>query len=848
MNTNARNDEKKRGKQSRSKHRTLRQRLAGFGGQYQDQILFYGILAFTTIIIYLMIRPLAVIDLSGFHLHQPSPRMVSAPFEFDYVDQITTTARKQEEVARVSPVYTAHPDNLALLIQKIQAVADAARSIPRPEQGDDQAWVETVLQKAGLSLADRPYDPPGDESNGIPRSTYASLAFYREYESLWRSILARVTAAAGRGIADDKSPLMMETGGREDQPETTRLAVLVTLVNPDGSRIAVPPQEIRTAAEFFQRFQEMIALDFSDPVKDYAARELAMDLVRAAYAGPTLIYQKQLTEERRQAARDSVEPIIVSVKKEDTLIGKNEIVTDLTLQKLQALANRMRISLFAEAGYFLLALLFVGTLLQYMQFFDGDIVKDPRKIAVIFLGVIMIFSMARIAVHASLLDLGSQRLTFVGYAVPLGALGVIMTLLIDSRLALFCCGISSIYLGIILSGGTDQPTVNYILVSFVTSFAAIYAVTRIRQRSDLYRAGGITIILASMMIVALALVNCKSYEYLLQQADELKWALIWGAVNGGLVSILSMALLPIFEDFYGVVTDMKLLELSQKNELLQRLEQEAPGSYQHTMRVATMAESAAEAIGANALLTRVGCYYHDIGKIVSSQYFVENQQSSADKAKHSKISINMSCLIIRSHVKHGIELAQKYKLPQVIINFIPEHHGTTLMSYFYHQALEAQGADGSVREDDFRYPGPKPQSKETAIAMLADALEAASRTLENATEREVMLLVRKIVNERFMDEQFDECNLTLKDLHLLTLNFAETIMHMLHQRIAYPALPKDKEAEGEKAPVLAGAAETKKRELSSKPGKSQEAGAAEKPSGFSTATKTKEVTPGKPPQ
>ncbi|MFB3787175.1 MAG: HD family phosphohydrolase [bacterium] len=840
MNTNVRVNDKKRGKEPRKKPISFRERLTGLGGVYQDQIVYYSVLVLTTLIIYLMIRPLAVIDLSGFRLNQPSPRMVSAPFEFDYVDQITTTARMREAEARVSPVYAAHPENLTRFLQKLQFLAETVKAIPFPGEGDVNAWAETVLQQAGFTLAGRVYEAAEEIPDDVPRSTYAALAFYRDFEPLWKSIAARIPAAAGRGIADDNSPLLMESRQGESPPETTRLAVLVMLVNPDGSRVAVPPQEIRTQVEFYQRFQELINQDFPDPVKDFAARELAMDLARAAYTGPTLAYQKQVTEERRQAARDSVEPIVVSVKKEDTLIGKNDIVTDLDLQRLQALANQMRISLIAEVGYLLLALLLVGTLLKYVQFFDPEIVQDTRKISVIFLGVIMIFCLTRIAVHVSLLDLGSQRLTYVGYAVPLGALGVILTLLIHSRLALFCCGISSVYMGIILSGGTGQPTLNYVLVAFLTAFAAIYTVTRIRQRSDLYRAGGIAIILACVLIVALSLNNYKSYEHLLQQAEELKWALIWGAVNGGLVSILSMALLPIFEDFYGVVTDMKLLELSQKNELLQRLEQEAPGSYQHTMRVATMAESAAEAIGANALLTRVGCYYHDIGKIVSSQYFVENQQSSADKAKHAKLSINMSCLIIRSHVKHGIELAEKYNLPPVIIRFIPEHHGTTLMSYFYHQALEAQGAEGTVREDDFRYPGPKPQSKETAITMLADALEAASRTLENANEREVRTLVRKIINERFMDEQFDECNLTLKDLHTLEVSFSDTILHMLHQRIVYPAssFPKDKETGGEKSALLPIAAETKKGDLpGGKAVKSRDPADTNKPAGAALAFK-----------
>ncbi|MBZ0255849.1 HDIG domain-containing protein [bacterium] len=370
-------------------------------------------------------------------------------------------------------------------------------------------------------------------------------------------------------------------------------------------------------------------------------------------------------------------------------------------------------------------------------------------------------------------------------------------------MAAFVCALTSLYVGIILQGGPSAPVYNA-LVCFVSACGAIYTVTRIRQRSDLYRAGGVALMLAAFMILAIDLQQQKSFQLFIEQIDSLKYSLMWAAANGILVSILAIALMPMFEELYGRTTDIRLLELSQKTELLQKLEQEAPGSYQHSMRVATLAETASQAIGANALLTRVGCYYHDIGKVFNPQYFVENQQSNADKAKHSKITPNMSCLIIRNHVKHGIEMARQNKLPEEIVSFIPEHHGTTLMAYFYHQALAEDDGEGKVKEDDYRYPGPKPQMPETAIVMLADALEATSRLLDNPSERDVRQLVRKIINERFMDGQFDECDLTLKDLHTLYHSFSESIMHTLHQRIAYPGPPskdksdKDKKTASEK--------------------------------------------------
>ena len=215
------------------------------------------------------------------------------------------------------------------------------------------------------------------------------------------------------------------------------------------------------------------------------------------------------------------------------------------------------------------------------------------------------------------------------------------------------------------------------------------------------------------------------------------------------------------------------------------------------MRVATLAESAAETIGANALLTRVGCYYHDIGKIEKPQHFIENQQSLSDRARSAQTPTNLRCFMIRNHVKIGFELAKKYNLPEVIIDFIPEHHGTTLLSFFYHEALSNPENEGKVKEEDFRYPGPKPQSKETAIVMLADSLEAASRTIDTGNEKEIHQLVHKIVNERFMDGQFNECNLTLKDLDTLRRSFSDSIMHMAHPRIPYPTLPAPRSRTGE---------------------------------------------------
>jgi membrane-associated HD superfamily phosphohydrolase len=629
MNNSALSSDKKRGNTANNKSSSLWGRIRKLLISLRPHLAYYALLIISIAAIDFLIRPLAALDVRGFEVGKFSPRGVTAPFDFAFVDKITTRQKQEKAEALVSPVYILKPENLEKMQSKISLLTDAVRKTPLKEGGNTEEWVATVLETADFELdnddfEDISQEPKEGESatQSVPQSIYESLVYYREYETLWKSIEKNVKASVGRGIAEDVTPLNLR--GADGKP-VSMIAIPVTLVSADGTEYAAPVQEIRTPMRFFEYFKQLLSVDFPDPLKDKAARKLAMTIVETAYSEPTLIYDKVKTEKQKVNVRNEIPPIIVQVHKEDSIIGKNDLLTANHLQKLNELQSRMRISFLAEIGYLVLSLLFVLLILKYLEAYQPGVAHNIRKTAVILLGVLLIFALARIAVHLSLFDQGNHKLSHVAYAVPLGALGVILTLLITSRMAVFCCALCSIYMGIIFSGVNHQPALPYVLVVFITSIVSIYSVARIRQRSDLYRAGGLAMIMACVLIFALSLIQFKHFEQMLQQAEELKWSLIWGGVNGGLISIFSMALLPIFEDFYGVVTDMKLLELSQKNEILQRLEQEAPGSYQHSMRVATIAETAADAIGANALLTRVGCYYHDIGKIMKAQYFVENQ-------------------------------------------------------------------------------------------------------------------------------------------------------------------------------------------------------------------------------
>jgi hypothetical protein len=263
---------------------------------------------------------------------------------------------------------------------------------------------------------------------------------------------------------------------------------------------------------------------------------------------------------------------------------------------------------------------------------------------------------------------------------------------------------------------------------------------------------------------------------------------LFGLLGGLLAAVVVSAVLPLLESIFKFTTDIKLLELASLNHpLLRQLVVHAPGTYHHSMLVGTLAETGAEAIAANALLARVASYYHDIGKMLTPEYFVENQMGRENK--HDRLSPSMSALIITAHVKDGIKLAKEYKLPQRIIDIIPQHHGTNLITYFYNKAKELEDPTvQQVQEADYRYPGPKPQTREAAIVMLADKVEASSRVLSEPTPQRIKSLVQRVVNSVFMDGQLDECDLTLRDLQKINDAFVRTLIAIYHHRIEYPTV------------------------------------------------------------
>lgn len=378
---------------------------------------------------------------------------------------------------------------------------------------------------------------------------------------------------------------------------------------------------------------------------------------------------------------------------------------------------------------------------------------------------------------AQLTGLGSTRSYIFGLA-PTIVVAMILSIAYDQRFAMGIAGIHALLATLALGENLD-----FLIILMTGVMTCCFLLEDVRTRSKLIEVGGATAMAMMVATFAAGWLDMDPFEFILRNA-------IYSGAAGLAVGFLVLGILPFIEKVFRITTSMTLLELADASHpLLRRLAMEAPGTYNHSLQVATLSEEAAEAIGANSLLCRVASYYHDVGKINKSEYFVENQQQGQNR--HINLSPSVSLLIIIGHVKDGIELAKEYMLPNSILHFIQQHHGTTLVEFFYHRARkEADRTDSksqTIDEHQYRYPGPKPRTKETAIVMLADACESACRSMEEPNANRIETLVHDLAMKRLLDGQFDESELTMRDLELIERSLVKSLLGLYHGRIAYPS-------------------------------------------------------------
>jgi putative nucleotidyltransferase with HDIG domain len=532
----------------------------------------------------------------------------------------------------------------------------------------------------------------------------------------------------------------------------------------------------RTAArEYLRQFQ----LQFADLAPDNRGHLLNyMDSLLA----PNLLYNQAETDRRKEIAAARVPPVQVMLKQGKTIVQKGETVTPGIAAQLAALRRLQHPGQFLAqfGGYFVFVAAFLYGLWRYLVMFSNHYRKFRNQIALILLVAFVLFALMRLL--TALADLVAERVPVnvfpapvqLHYVVPFAFGAILITLLGEVNLGLISSMMMATLAGLFYR---DSYVVGY---AFLGSLAGVYSVRHYKDRAAILKAG-LTIAIINM--VAILGIYCLRQVPI--QATSMALELGCGFIGGLFASALASTLLPTLESMFEITTDIRLLELSNLNApILRRLSVEAPGTYHHSLMLATLAETAAEAVGANSLLVRVGAYYHDLGKMMKPEYYAENQSFGINK--HESLSPNMSCLIIASHVKDGLELARSTGLPPDICDLIPQHHGTRVMTYFYRKALDAGGKNQEIDEVDFRYSGPKPQTKEAAILMMADSIEAASRTLSEPSPAQVQGMIDRLTDAVVADNQLDECDITLREIGLVKESFFKILTGLYHRRLDYP--------------------------------------------------------------
>ncbi|DAA96270.1 TPA: hypothetical protein CPT80_05320 [Candidatus Gastranaerophilales bacterium HUM_9] len=483
---------------------------------------------------------------------------------------------------------------------------------------------------------------------------------------------------------------------------------------------------------------------------------------------PNLVVDDLATEIAKKNAQNSVKPYEVVFKKGDKILFEGEPVTKLKKDALrEAGYNVFELNFAGIIGIFLLVLFSTYIFLQYEKSFDKKLLDSHHMVITGFLAILL-------ALISVTIPTG-----FSPYILPFPAFIIILAIFTNARIAGFASMLMLALLTIGLHYGIEF-TASFIFINIVS----MITISRIKfsRRFDLILTG-LKISIAGIIIVACIYLLEKfliDVENLLILRD-----LCLFFVNGILSGIIALGTLPILESSFGIITPYGLAELADHNQpLLKRLQFEAPGTYHHSLMVSNLAEAAAEAIGANPILARVGSFYHDIGKLKRPLFFVENQSYFGIENPHTKLNPRLSKMVITAHPKDGVELAKEYHLPTIIHAFILQHHGEGLASYFYNQAIAEEGIE-NVKEEQFRYTGPKPNMKETGILMIADAVESAVRSLKTPSNEEIEAIIDKIIKERLNDGQFSDCPLTLKDLKVIATTFNRILRGMQHNRIKY---------------------------------------------------------------
>ena len=727
-----------------------------------------------------ILHPRLVMTTVDYKLGDIADRDIKAPRDFFVEDHEATEARRQQAMDEVMTVYDYDPTLAGRLSRRVE------RAFSR---------VRNVIENAGASSTTRePSADPSAEDIGTSNQRAESL-----HDEIWR-LKDAFQETIGFFVSDGAYRLL------EKEKFSRHIAgliqtILTSILNHGvvtskeillrESRRGIILRDVRSKTEkvvsdldrFYglDRARAMVR-ETAAPLLNtlsYNLRNLIIDFSQAMIQ-PNITLNRNETAERRQRAAAAVTPVVSRVKAGEMLLREGQRVGPVQLLELEALRKQTRnqhlVLNSLGAAVLMICLLLISYTLYCCR--ERDTQRAHNK-DLLFIACVLVTFFLITGISASLTQAFTARSAFsvtatsVYYGIPLAAGAMTVCLFLGLNMAVSLALVLSICAALLL-----ENSFSLFFYFLLSSSMAAYWVRHSRERKIFITAGLKVGLLNVLLVTALNV----------YQGNSIGFATFWDwgfAFSGGIVAgVITAGLAPLVEMAFGYRMDITLLELANLDQpILRRLMIEAPGTYHHSVIVGSMVEAAASEIGANPLLAKVCGYYHDIGKIKKPLYFIENQTDG--KNRHNKLAPSMSSLILMSHIKEGMEIARRYRLGQDIRDVIQQHHGTSLIRYFYEKAKQQKGED-AVNIDDFRYPGPRPQTREAGLVMLADVVEASSRTLENPTPSRIQGHVQRQINQVFSDGQLDECELTLKDLHSIAKSFNKILSGIHHHRIEYP--------------------------------------------------------------
>lgn len=718
----------------------------------RDALVYHStriaLLVALAIITYLLFPAAPAVESPIFEVGSVATKSVIAPFAFSVPKTPAELTKERDELTRsVKPIFDYSAAALDSAQQQLRtfmdSIANAAERTARAEReqagrpatATQRSEVERVAQALGVALA------PAE-------AEYLSHAARRRaMEDAVRRAFSRWLAAgivAGSAIEDTRGEVIVRRGGDEKSVLVDSLLTFSSLLN-RASRLQPDPNSSVAEAVYLKLLN--------------------------GFFHPTIVPDRAATELRRQELRSSVDPFRYTVRAGEKIVGEHEVVGRAEFEKMRALheamqgrerGQRMVGRIAGSIAYNALLLAIFGIAIVI---FRPALYRSFRSLALFALVFLLVLGVGSIAarlqpVHPEL--------------IPVALAAIILSVLFDARISM----IAAMILAVLVGGQSVYRGTNALFINIIGGAAAALSVRHILRRDQSYRY--VITIGVAYLLAALALGLTLGWR-----PSAIGASAGLGVANAIGSVVFAMFLVPLAERFTGITTHLTLIEYSDLNRpLLRRLSLEAPGTYAHTMAIANLVESACNAIGANGLLGRVGAYYHDIGKLKKPQFFVENQ--AGGRNPHDKLKPATSASIIRNHVREGMELAAEYHVPPAIAAFIPEHHGTVPISYFLEKAKER---DGGVQPNgsEYAYPGPTPQSAETAICMLADGIEAAVRVLQDPSPHKIRDVIEHIVRQRTEQGQLRDAPLTLRQLTIIKEQFERVLVGMYHSRIDYPA-------------------------------------------------------------